>query len=522
MRSTLAGTTGLIRYALRRDRVYLTVWLFLLTVTVYASAVATTDLYPTAEERAAAATAINASGAVVALYGPIVDVTSSGELAMTKLTVLYALLVAWLAVTLVRRHTRAEEESGRAELLGSAGVGRDALLAAAVLQAVGVCVVVGVLAAAADIAGGLPVLGSVAFGVSWAGVGLVGVGIGAVACQLSASSRTCAGLAGAALAVLYLLRAVGDLGPEAASWASPLGWATRLHAWQEPRWWMVGLYVGAAATLLAVAGRLSHRRDLGSGLLAARPGPARGAPRLSDGLVLAWRVHRPGLVWWSVSVGVLGSLFGAIAPGVQDLLDTEQGRAMIESLGGPGALEEALISAILAMMAVVVTGFALTVVGRGSVDEAAGRTEQVLATAVTRSQTFAAVLLVAGLGSAWLMAVTGLATGLGLGRDVAGLTAAGLAQVPAIWVVLALASLAVAVRGSWAWVGWGWLVFFLLISELGDLLSLPDWVMWLSPYTHSAAMPSEPFEALPAVALGLLAIVLAGTAWWRYAERDIG
>ena len=50
---------------------------------------------------------------------------------MTKLTVLYAVFVALLVLVLVRRHTRGEEEAGRAELIGATVVGRGALLAAA-------------------------------------------------------------------------------------------------------------------------------------------------------------------------------------------------------------------------------------------------------------------------------------------------------------------------------------------------------------------------------------------------------
>jgi hypothetical protein len=51
----------------------------------------TTDLYPTLADREAAAQALNASPAVVALYGPIPDVDSLGQLAMTKTTVLHTL-----------------------------------------------------------------------------------------------------------------------------------------------------------------------------------------------------------------------------------------------------------------------------------------------------------------------------------------------------------------------------------------------------------------------------------------------
>lgn len=520
--SRLTGTVALTRAAIRRDRVLVSVWVALLTLVVYASAAATAGLYPSEADRVGAARAINASGAVVALYGPILDVHSLGELAMTKLTVLYAVVVALLFLVLVRRHTRVEEESGHAELLGGTAVGSDAQMAAAVVEAALVAFAVGGLAAGADLAGGLAPVGSLLFGASWTGVGLVAIGLTAVACQLSASSRTCAGIAGGAIALLYAVRAVADVGPEALGWLSPFGWSTRLRAWDEPRWWVLLLYPTLTGGLLTVAHVLRGHRDLGSGILPARPGPSEGTPRLADALALAWRVHRVALVSWSVAVAVMGGVFGAIAPGVQDLLDSEQGRRMLEAIGGAGALEDALLSAVLALAGVVVTCFCLTVVTHASSDEHDGRTEQVLATAVPRSRAFAATLTVAALGSAWLLGLTGLATGLGLGRDAGSLAVAGLAQAPAVWVVLGITVLLAAARSAWAALGWAVLVAFFVVGQLGELLSLPAWVTGISPYAHTPAMPSEPFNPASALTLTLLAAALAAAAWWRYRRRDIG
>ncbi len=122
----------------------------MLVAVCYASAAATGSLYPTVADRVSAATAINASPSVVALYGPILDVRSLGELAMTKMTVLYAVFVALLLLVVVRRHTRSEEESGQAELLGGTAIGRDAPLAAAVSFGAIISVAVGLLAALAE------------------------------------------------------------------------------------------------------------------------------------------------------------------------------------------------------------------------------------------------------------------------------------------------------------------------------------------------------------------------------------
>jgi ABC-2 type transport system permease protein len=524
-----AGTWPLTRAALRRDRVLVTVWVLLLVVVVYASASATVSIYPTAADRVQAAEAINSSPAIVALYGPILDVRSEGELAMTKLTVLYAAFVALLFLVLVRRHTRTEEESGRAALLGATAVGRDAQLAAAVLESGSVAAALGILAAVACVVGGLPVVGSIGFAASWVGVSWVAIGLTAVACQLSASARTCAALAGAGIAVLFGLRVVGDTGPEWVSWLSPFGWSTRLRAWSEPRWWVLLLYAVLGAGLVVSARMLQHGRDLGSGVFAARPGPAHGSPRLADAFALTWRVHRTMVSSWTVGVAALGLVMGAIAPGVGDLLDTDAGRQVIESLGGVGALQDALVAAVLSIAAVVVTCFAIAVVGHGAGDERDGRTEQVLATAVTRSRTFVATAVISLGGASWLLLVTGAGAALGLGMQAGGgagdlgrFAGAALAQSPAVWVVAAAALLLHAFGSRLAVVAWALLASCFAIGQVGELLKLPDAVTGLSPYTHLPAMPVESFAATPTIWLTAIAAALTVTAWWRYRERDIG
>ena len=52
------------------------------------------SLYPTEAERVQGRRGDQRQSRVVALYGPILDVHSTGELAMTKMTVLYAVFVA--------------------------------------------------------------------------------------------------------------------------------------------------------------------------------------------------------------------------------------------------------------------------------------------------------------------------------------------------------------------------------------------------------------------------------------------
>lgn len=519
--STRSGTGLLLRQNLRRDRIITPIWLVVLGALCLASAAATPGLYDTEAARVRAAEAINNSPAIVALYGPILDVRSEGELSMTKMTVLYAVFAAVLLVVLVRRHTRVEEESGRAELVGGTVVGRDASLAAAVAQGAIVSVAVGLVGALANIAGGLDPAGSLVFGCLWLGTGLVATGIAAVCCQLSASARTCAAAAAAVLGALFLLRAAGDAGGMTwLSWLSPLGWNTQARAWSGTRWWVLALYPLLAFALVAFAQRLRGRRDLGAGLVAARPGPATGSPRLADAISLSLRVHGTSLVVWTGAVAVLGLLFGFIAPGLDDLLDSGTAQELIDRLGGQ------MLAAVLSMVAIVVSCFAISVISHAGGDESAGRAEAVLATATSRTRWMAASLIVALVGSLWLLLVTGAMLWVGYatagGPSPGDLITAALGWSPAVWVVAGLSALLLAVRGSWAVLGWGWPVLFLTLTIVGELARFPGWLTGLSPYSHVPTMPAEPWRWAPELGLTVVAAALLAAAWLRFRERDIG
>jgi ABC-2 type transport system permease protein len=264
-------------------------------------------------------------------------------------------------------------------------------------------------------------------------------------------------------------------------------------------------------------------------MLAARPGPETGSPRLADAVALSIRLHGPMLLGWTVALAVLGLVLGSIAPNIGSMLDSPAARDMMARLGGQGALEDTLIAAELSMIAVVVSCFGIAVVGHGGADEHDGRTEQVLATATSRSTMFAATLVVALVGATWLLLVSGVAVALGVGTasgDPGGtfgdIVPAALAQAPAVWLVTAIAVAAYSWRSRWAVLGWAFLVLFLTLGQLGELLRLPQTVIDLSPYVHVPKMPVESFAAGPSVLLTGLAAALLALAWLRFRTRDIG
>ncbi|BDE15915.1 CocE/NonD family hydrolase [Mycobacterium kiyosense] len=267
--SQFVGTLGLLRLYLRRDRVVLPLWVLLLSIPLASVYIGSIDkVYPTAADRAAFAASVMASPAQRALYGPIYN-DGLGAVGIWKAG-MFHLLIAVAVVLTVIRHTRADEETGRAELLDSTAVGRYASLSAVLLLSFGASVATGVIGAAGLLTTEVAPSGSLAFGAALAGSGLVFTALAAVAAQLSASARVCRGYAFAALGAAFTLRAVGDAGSGALSWFSPLGWSLQVRPYADERWWVLLLHLATTAVLTAVAYRLLAARDVGAGLIAER------------------------------------------------------------------------------------------------------------------------------------------------------------------------------------------------------------------------------------------------------------
>ncbi len=235
----LTGTGTLLRLGLRRERIPLASWILAVTVVAISTVSAISTLYPDEATRAALASGIAANPAFLVITGPVYD-TSVGGVTAWRIGVIGGVLVSLMAIFTMVRRTRAEEETGRAELLASGVVGRAAPLASAVILVVGACLAIALLVGLGVWSAGEDAAGAFALGAALAGPGLVFTGIAAVAAQLVESARSATGIAGAALGVAFGLRAAGDVtGLAWLTWLSPIGWVSEVRAFGGNRWWVL-------------------------------------------------------------------------------------------------------------------------------------------------------------------------------------------------------------------------------------------------------------------------------------------
>jgi polyether ionophore transport system permease protein len=525
--SNFSGTLGMLRLYLRRDRVVLPLWVLLLSVplaSVYVGSVL--KVYPTESARAGFAASIMASPAQRALYGQVYN-DSSGAVGIWKAG-MFHLIIGIAVILTVIRHTRADEETGRTELLDSTAVGRYASLTAALMLSFGASIATGAIGAAGLLTTDIPPGGSLAFGAALAGSGLVFSAVAAVAAQLSPSARFARGAAFAALAAAFTLRAIGDAGDGKLSWLSPLGWSLQVRPYAGDRWWVLLLHLATTAALTVVAYRLLAGRDVGAGLIAERAGPGTAAPALGNVFGLAWRLDRGALLLWTVGLCLYGLLMGSVVHDIGDELgDSTVARDIVARMGGTSALEEAFIAVAFTMMGMVAAAFAISLTLRLHQEESGQRAETTLAGAVSRTRWLASHLVAALLGPAVAMLVSGLAGGLIYGiaaGDVGGklATVAGSAavQLPAVWLLSAVTLAFFGLVPRFTPVAWGVLVGFIALYLIGSLAGFPQWLLDLEPFAHIPRVGTD-FTAVPVLwllAIDAALIVMGAIAFRR---RDL-
>jgi ABC-2 type transport system permease protein len=519
--SPLTGGGPLIRLALHRDRVRLTAWIVVLTAMMAYAPNTIRLAYPEEAQRLARVSLMKTPAAMI-MGGPMFgrNETDLGVMVANELMLTLIVAASILAILTVVRHTRAEEESGAAELVMSSVVGRYARTFAALIVVGGVNAVLTVTMTAAFAASGFNVIDCAAMCLGVTGAAMVFGAVAAVTVQLWRQARTATGAAMAVLALAVLVRGVGDVinhSGSALSWFSPIAWAQQMRAFVDLRWWPFTLLVVLTLALMVTSVALERRRQYDAGTIPST-GERPNAPAITSVFGLHMTLQRGTLIGWSVGLFLAGMAFGSMT---KSLLDAAEQNELIQRVIAQQGTDS-VYTTMTQFLAAAATAYVVTSVLRVHSDEHNGLGEPVLAGAVSRWRWLFTAVAAALVGSSVMLFFAGLGNGLGAGitlgepQTIVRLTLAGLAFVPAMAVLASIAAFAVAVRRPW--IGWLAVTFVVTSLYLGALLRLPQWLIDLSPVGRTTAPTDYPIPALAVMVV--VAIVLTLCAGWIYRSRD--
>jgi ABC-2 type transport system permease protein len=534
--SNLTGWWTLTRFILRRDRVRLAVWAASIFA-VYAYFVAA--LGAMGAEALAARGLVMETPAGIVMGGPGYGVENYtiGIAMANEMITWVTLALAIMAIMHVVRHTRAEEESSRSELVRAGVVGRHAPAVAAFVSLVMVQVVIALASGfAINAVGGqdMPLVDSLGMTFGVAAAVLAYGAFATIACQLTEHSRGATGLGIAFFGLTFVLRVVGDLqerGGSLASWFSPLGWAQQMRPFYDLRWWPILLSLGLTAILLVIGALLASHRDFGAGMWAARRGRADASPGLRSPWALAWRQMRTAFMWTTIGLGLMWYATGTMLPDIMDMgLDAMTDNPIFAEVfggAGPEGFRDGFLNIMVIFVALCAVAFGIAFVARARTEETEGRTELMLATPVSRSRWLWAQLGMAGLLSLALLALSIYAIWAGAGSvgetepGIGVYTQTFLTYVPALAVYLGVP----AVLFAWSprLVGWGWLLiaWTFVFGIFGPVFNAPELTSWIDPLHWTPASFGGDIPVGGTVGLIVAALALWVLAFVGFRRRDV-
>lgn len=484
----------------RRDIVQLVLWVAGTVALAALGCVGVHETFGTAEDRTTlVSTAI--ANPVIMLFRGLPSGTEEGAVIAFLLLPYTALLAAFMSTFLAVRHTRADEELGRAEFVAATPAGRMLPLAGTVVHGILANIVLAALVSASYPALGLGGAGALLMGAATGASGIAFFAVALVIAQLVRTARAANSAAVWIVLIAFLLAGIGNAvgTPNATvdriesawpTWLSPIGWAenTRPYDLDDPRPLLLSLALAVVG--IAAAAALQATRDVGESLLPERRGHAAAGATLAGPMSLVWRLSWGALIGWAAGgllTGVLSTRLADLIAEVSDQIPAVEQIATVMAQGG--SLAQGAIAIFFVLAGVLAACAAVQTVSHARQEEAAGRAEPVLAAPIGRVRWLAGYLVIAAvavtvtIAGAVVGAIAGLASLSDPDWSLAGdvlVDGAGQALAASVFLVLTTLVFAVAPRLTVA-VGWTLVAVATVLGLFGPLFGMPDALVNLSP-----------------------------------------
>jgi polyether ionophore transport system permease protein len=518
------------RRAFADARVRTIAFAYLFAATAYLNPVSYRHTYSTISERLQFAHSFANNKAVVLFYGKAYDLLTVGGYSAWRTGGILAIMAAVFGLLAAVRALRAEEDSGRAELVLASSVSRRSAYAGSLSAIASGLALLWLASWLGSMLGGLPAGGSAYLALAIVSVVPVFVGIGALTSQFAPTRRIALELGGVAVALAFLLRVIADTstGLGWLRWATPLGWAEALRPFTGSEPLVLLLPLAAGAALLGIAAALADTRDIGAGLLASQDTSRPRFGLLSSPTAHALRSERASLLVWLGAVGAFALIIGVISKSISSAGISKQLQDEFAKLGtGSVVTPTGYIGFSFIFFVLVLSLFGCSQVAAARHEESDERLETVLALPVGRRQWLGGRLWLASAAAIVISLSCGLfawvgAASQGVGLSLPRMLEAGANCLPVALLFLGIAALAYAVvpRAS-SGIAYGLVTVAFLWELFGSLFGAPKWLVHLTPFAHVGAVPAQSLRVLPAMIMVGAGAVCAAASLVAFTRRDL-
>jgi ABC-2 type transport system permease protein len=273
----------------------------------------------------------------------------------------------------------------------------------------------------------------------------------------------------------------------------------------------------------ALAFKLCSIRDMGEGLIAARPGRKYAPHSLVGHFGLTLRLTRTAFIGWLSACFIAGMGFGT---GFEDFETFIGDNEYLQTLLGDGAVEY-YIAMLISMLVMIVAIPAISIIFKVKNEEKENRIEHLYARNVSKVGTLFEYVIISFIGSILMLlsSIAGLwcSTAMALEEPIlfGTLLKAGMVYLPAIWILIGVSVFIIGVFPKVSFIAWAYLGFSFLVIYLGPLMQLPEWLGGTTPFGNIPQIPVEEFNWSPLCVMTLIALLMIALGFIGYRNRDI-
>jgi ABC-2 type transport system permease protein len=536
MKNNFTNSVRLVKFMLRRERVISTIWITIMVFFSVALVPGVNQVIGDGEDREAMVTMLS-DPSMIAMMGPLYDAESTAGLFAYMMLLWTMLAIGLMNIFLIVRHTRADEERNRAEVVRSLPVGRLATLNAAMLTALIVNTVLAVLTGLGMFATGVEGFGfggCMLYGVLLGVFGLFCAALTAVFCQLCVSSRGALAFPGIIMVALYMVRAIGDMPNEdgvmeyeVLSCLSPMGILQRSQVFVNDSTAPVFAVLLITAVITVTAFVLNRVRDMEQGFIPAKPGRREAKKSLLSPFGLSLRLTKNSIVWWCTGMFAVAAMYGVILSDIGEFIDSNDfyGELMVVA---PGRMQaEVFVATISIMLSICCAIPVLATVFKLRGEEKDGRLEGILSRSVSRTRNLAgyAVLGFAASIIVPLVTASGFYVSAAAVMDdpipYSFFLQNMMVYLPALWVMLGTGAAIVGFAPKITMFTWGYIGYTFFVMFFGGMINLPEWLQKTTPFGYIPLLIAEEVNWLTLSLLTAVAAALTVIGFIGYRKRDV-
>ncbi|MFC4652491.1 ABC transporter permease [Lactococcus nasutitermitis] len=475
--------------------------------------------------------------ALVGLFGPTTvkhptDFTAAAAFGNT-MPLITSITFIIVSVIYVINRTRKEEDDGIAELFRSFQVGKLANTTAVIIETFALQVLISFVLALViqvqNIAGMTDFSSNLLFASSIGVQSFMWGMIALVLAQIFSNAGSAKGATFGLLGMLYIVRMGTDIENVSAGWFNPLSWSYLTDVFVKDNWLPIVLSLVLSFVLIVFAYLLENARDVNAGYIPEGNGKARASKTLLSFPGLVLRQQCGAIIGWIAGLFILGFVYGSMIGQISKFIKSSTTVSQIFAVSptaGALMMTKQYLSTLFVIISVIVTCFAITSLSRMVSEERKNRQEQIYATALSRYKVYLTYTLIAWILGALAMFLTSLGIYLAqLGSShalsFAEVMKPGMVYVVAIFFVLGLLGLLMALLPRFSAFIWIYVAFTFFMSYIGSIIKFPDWVHDLDVFYHIPKLATESMSWGNVSVIAILAVVFVLIGLVAYRRRDL-